>query len=263
MTSNAPKHDLAEFTVDRLCGPDEDSPEEGRAQLEFMNALTDFFRAVGVDATMADLNRKGHAFRDVPEAAAGWRIFREPGADGRRELQVAVEEETGDLMITTPLSDTAWEAMLEARRAPLSDAERAAESLRERFYARGGELFVQRFDAPDGLGEQDRMVMDLYVLDTEINNGGFAQYFDNTGGRDAERAAGELGVIGANSARGLVERAIALVGGPFGRELDARQSEAVDACAGQLGELDDAWYGLEDDIALLAMRHCVQDDNEA
>ncbi len=252
--------DLAEFTVERLCGSDEGSAEEASAQLAFLDGLQTWFREVGVAETIAVLNAAGHAFEDVQEAAAGWKIFREPGGDGKRELQVSVEDATGDILITTPLSDAAYAAMLAARRAPLGPEEQAREDLREQFYARGGELYVSRHESADSLEDCDRLLMTLYVLDMEINNGGFAQYFDNTGGRDAELAVELLTRIGAAKAADLVARAAALVGGPFGEALSAPQRAALDTRAESLDSLDDGWYALDEDIALLAMQHCQGGD---
>ena len=245
-----------EFPIGRLCAPDADAEVESRVHRQFLTALTASINGAGIEQTIDALNACGHSLMPVESGSGsqGWQIFRESGADGERDFQISIETETGDVMLTTPMSDGAWERMLASREAGLTPSEREEEARREAFYERGGKLFVERSDDASTLDERDYLLMALYMLDVEVNNGGFSQYFDNTGGRDAERALRYLRDVGAPKAQALLRRAVNMIVGPFGDALDDRQHEALDAHEAELGELDDAYYALDEDIALVSMR---------
>ena len=63
-----------------------------------------------------------------------------------------------------------------------------------------------------------------------------------------------LGEIGAVAAQSLLHRAIDFIGRPFNSELTDQQYGALDAHEGALGRLDDSYYDLNEDIALLAVQ---------
>jgi hypothetical protein len=55
-----------------------------------------------------------------------------------------------------------------------------------------------------------RAAWTLRVLDAEVNNGGFYQWFTNSSGQTTDLALEDLRLIGANQQAALIERAIAL-----------------------------------------------------
>ncbi len=56
--------------------------------------------------------------------------------------------------------------------------------------------------------EEQKVFTAIWRLESEVNNGGFTQYFENDGGETAGFAATALKRIGANQCAGIVERAV-------------------------------------------------------
>ena len=245
---------LDDFTIEYLCGSQLTPADETQRHHAFLNTLLIWLDAESPENTIKALNDKGHAFSAIPDAADGWKIYREPGANSERDFQISVEIATGDVMISTPMSDTAWKKLLATRKQGLTPKQQKLEALREQFYQRGGALFVERYDDADTLDNTERLIIVLYVLESEVNNGGFSQYFVNTGGYEAEQTIDFLGKIGAYNTQNLLVRAVDLVGGPFNIELTDQQYDALDTHESALNQLDNAFYDLDEDIAVLAMQ---------
>lgn len=228
--------------------------EQSRQQLDFIDTLRAWFDKIGIESTIAQLNAEGHSLAFFKKADGEWLIYREPLPDGKHELQISCIEDGSEIMVTTPMTDAAWEQMLQDRKRGLPPKEQAAELLRERFYARGGELYCTEDSAFEALTLSNQVLRALYVLDMEINNGGFSQYFSNTGGQHAEPSIDFLNEIGAEQTASLLSRAMDLIGSPKGTELSEKQMDALDQNEAALEALDDKYYAMEEDIALLVMQ---------
>lgn len=124
-------------------------------------------------------------------------------------------------------------------------------SLFEAFEAACGR---HRSVAFENLSEIDRILVSIWALEGDVNNGGFRQYYFNTSGDTAHYAPAALRAIGARVMAEIVERANSLFG-PSGPPIsrDERQ-EALLALthSEQLwDELDRLFYAYPDDISFL------------
>lgn len=112
-------------------------------------------------------------------------------------------------------------------------------------------------DGLHGLTEVERTVCAVWIVDSEVNNGGFDQYFFNSSGDIYPEVPDALERIGAPRAASLARRAIAAF--PSGQpalENFARQDQLLSLTEQNdafFEELDQAWYTeIEDLEALLA-----------
>lgn len=252
--------DLAQLTPAYLSASERSSEEQSQRQREFLEAISPWFAEAGIAATIEALNAHGHKLEFISEADGGWLIYREPLPDGDHELQLSCLKDGSEIMLTTPMTDAAWERELQERKQNLSSTQRADEELRERFYARGGALFQKEPEDFNSLSISEQVLLALFTLDIEVNNGGFAQYFSNTGGQHAEKSIEGLQEIGATQIAELLRQATELVGPPFSDALTDRQMNALDANENAVGDLDDAYYASDEDLALLAMRWVLETD---
>ena len=105
------------------------------------------------------------------------------------------------------------------------------------------------------LSEVDRILVAIWALEAEVNNGGFDQLFFNSTGELAFYAPTALNAIGANEMARIVAAANAKfgeAGPPRGR--DERQSRLFAITNDKddtFAELDDCFYAYPDDIAAL------------
>jgi len=111
----------------------------------------------------------------------------------------------------------------------------------------------------DALSERDQILVAIWGLEADVNNGGFDQYYYNGSGDQAWFAPTALKTIGAYRMASIVERANAIfgVGGPP-REPDERQSALfalTDADEDAWENLDREFYGYPDDIGALLIAH--------
>ena len=105
------------------------------------------------------------------------------------------------------------------------------------------------------LSSAERVFYCVWMLEAEVNNGGFEQFFGNTAGDIAEDVPAALRAIGAGHTAVLVEQANAVFG-PAGppADWDAREdliAEFDDATRERLDELDQAFYEYRDNLSEL------------
>ena len=101
---------------------------------------------------------------------------------------------------------------------------------------------------PRTLNEAQRCLVAFGSLRTQVNNGGFSQYFFNSSGDLAPDAVAAAAVMGAHDVATLLSRAMALLGDPYPRELALRQErleELEDAAEEPFETLDLDYYQLE------------------
>jgi len=99
----------------------------------------------------------------------------------------------------------------------------------------------------------------VWELEAEVNNGGFDQYFSNTSGRDAPRAAAALRAIGAFKCAQIVEAAVGRIDE---RGLDwpndARRRQALTKFdADRFSDLDERFFAYPDPLSALLYRFVV------
>jgi hypothetical protein len=95
----------------------------------------------------------------------------------------------------------------------------------------------------------------IWELESQVNNGGFSQYFENHSGETAEFAPIALRSIGADRCAAIVERALRTVT-PDAMPTDYDQRQRVlevldDARRNVLDDLDEAFYTYPDDLTEL------------
>lgn len=86
------------------------------------------------------------------------------------------------------------------------------------------------------LGDSDRVFAAIWMLEAELNNGGFSQWMFNSLGDHAELSVAALRTVGAGEAAQVCERFFSIL--PGGRPLPergARQAQ-LDAAVSALGE---------------------------
>jgi hypothetical protein len=102
----------------------------------------------------------------------------------------------------------------------------------------------------------------VWELESEVNNGGFHQYFFNSSGRHGPEVAAGLDSIGAAKCAELVRQAIDVVGPDFpwpdiGERRRALRTARPELEA-ELDALDNAFYAYPDDLAALLDSYIAQ-----
>ena len=116
---------------------------------------------------------------------------------------------------------------------------------------------VARFEGSrfDDLTESDRVLVTLWGLEADVNNGGFDQYFFNSSGDQAFFAEHALRLIGAGQMAGIVARAVQLFGKAGVPRNRADRQSALDRVRDENGELlddlDNQFYAYPDDVSAL------------
>ena len=111
----------------------------------------------------------------------------------------------------------------------------------------------------EALSQRDQILVTIWGLEADVNNGGFDQYYFNGSSNQAWFAPTALRTIGAHNMASIAERANAMFG-EAGPSLDRveRQSalsEITDAVEGAWENLDREFYAYPDDIAALLASH--------
>ncbi len=129
-------------------------------------------------------------------------------------------------------------------------------ALNEAIMAKGeyGENFA-------ALTEAERVLCLVDILEMEVNNGGFEQYFDNSSGDHVPETVGALRAIGADWAAELLEKALAPFGDSYPADRDERlgvtDSWGEDApCYALWDECDDVFYAAEADGKMGLVSYC-------
>jgi hypothetical protein len=105
----------------------------------------------------------------------------------------------------------------------------------------------------EALTPAERVFVDVWGLEAEVNNGGFGQYFVNSDGDHAGTVVAALVAIGATKAAEIVQRAVVAAFGAAGPTLDrtARRESIRTLPEGTFENLDRAFYRYPDDLTAL------------
>ena len=106
---------------------------------------------------------------------------------------------------------------------------------------------------------RDRILVVIWGIEAEVNNGGFDQYYFNGAGEHARFVPAALHEIGAHKMAQIVERANALFR-PDGPPVDGDEREdalfkITDDIEGAWDQLDREFQAYPDDIAALLVKH--------
>lgn len=105
-----------------------------------------------------------------------------------------------------------------------------------------------------------KMLYATWVVETEVNNGGFEQYFANTEGRTAEAALEGFKLVGAKQHARLLAAAMAIRAKSQGEtsaahEGASRETPPESSEHTTLDGLDSKYYGLKEDLSALRVRY--------
>ena len=115
-------------------------------------------------------------------------------------------------------------------------------------------LDINDVQSLEGLSVRERTGFCIYLLEMEVNNGGFHQFILNSSGQFALQTVDALQKIGADKTASLLGKAISIAcPGGYPRDSSLHQSLLMDfdTVSDELYELDKEFYKYEDDLALL------------
>jgi len=103
--------------------------------------------------------------------------------------------------------------------------------------------------------EPQKVFSAIWALESQVNNGGFLQYFASSDGDTANYAPTALRAIGAHACAGVVERALRVASGsPLAESQEAREAlveSLSDAAREQLDGLDTEFFAYPDNLTEL------------
>ncbi len=107
-------------------------------------------------------------------------------------------------------------------------------------------------DVMKKLNEYERLFFVTQMLEQEVNNGGFSQFFYNSSGNFANELVDAFTKIGALKTAEICKKAVAVFEGKVPEDRAERQNllETLD-CEDILAECDNAFYEYEDDLESL------------
>ena len=121
----------------------------------------------------------------------------------------------------------------------LTAAQRPRHAVQERFYERYLAIGRRAYaDPPGRISAVERRLLLVGELEADVNNGGFSQYLFNKGARRARAALAALKAIGARRTAAMLAAA-----------MKPGVTEA------RLAALDERFYEVPEDLAVLAARH--------
>jgi Domain of unknown function (DUF4375) len=116
------------------------------------------------------------------------------------------------------------------------------------------ELSEKIFRQTEQFNEAQKVFARVWLLEAEVNNGGFDQFFFNSSGDEAAETPDALDTIGAHQAAELARRANSVFpdGGPS-KDRQARQAQldSLDSANESLSELDAEFYEYPDNLTSL------------
>ena len=107
-------------------------------------------------------------------------------------------------------------------------------------------------DTMEKLNEYERIFYVVQILEQEVNNGGFFQFFYNSSGDHSNEIVDAFTKIGAHKTAEICKKALAVFSSKVPADREERQNllESLD-CEDVFDECDDAFYDYEDDLEAL------------
>lgn len=125
---------------------------------------------------------------------------------------------------------------------------------------------TELFDDFENLNEAEKTFLYVEILETEINNGGFDQYFFNSSGNYSQETLEALKKIGAIKTAKIVEEAYSYFPeSPIPKNNEKRREilENIDAQTTEKWiELEDAFYLYQENIGSLVLEYVKNNKNE-
>lgn len=105
------------------------------------------------------------------------------------------------------------------------------------------------------LSDAEKVFYMIYDLEGEVNNGGFMQFFDNSGGKFANETSAALRKIGADKTAVICDKAISALGVKMPTDWEERRAMLDDVLTDEIGEVlsrcDNAFYEYPDNLVEL------------
>jgi hypothetical protein len=252
--------DLSKFSLEAIESLDLSEPHgdqlKGEIELAVLEAMNENGEK-GLREAIRTLNQYGHRLTLVARDGE-LSEYSEILSDGVRTFQIraCVSDEFSYV-------DARYDAVDGVGMTPEDEA---LESLRQAFYQRYVEI-VSNTDT-DRFAELEEAVRHIYaigLLQGEVSDGGFSQYFWNTDGQLAAATLEILKRIGAKECASLLHRAIKLYGPPPTDDLDEwydRLEKAESEHQATLEELDGGFYESIDDLPVLVMNYLQAEGHE-
>ena len=125
---------------------------------------------------------------------------------------------------------------------------------------------AELYDDFENLNEAEKTFLYVEILEAEINNGGFVQYFFNSSGDHANEVLESLKKIGALKTAKLIEEACSYFPeNPIPKDNEKRHKilENIDPQTSEKwNELEDKFYLYEENIGGLALKYVRQNKTE-
>ncbi len=105
-----------------------------------------------------------------------------------------------------------------------------------------------------------QMLYSTWILEGEVNNGGFHQYFWNTEGKHAQMALAGYRMVGAKAYANITERAIETYETEKKQQQKFKDKGTVDAFSesneeSKLDALDNEFYKLKEDVSAMRVKY--------
>jgi hypothetical protein len=118
----------------------------------------------------------------------------------------------------------------------------------------------------ESLSHPEKVLHHIYWLESEVNNGGFDQFFINSSGDYALDTPSALDEIGAHHTANLVKRAIYLFPGGLAsrnREQRIEQLDSMDeTIRDKFGDFDSEFFEYRDPLEELQVKYMVANKNQ-
>ena len=116
------------------------------------------------------------------------------------------------------------------------------------------------------LSEAERIFYITQILEMEVNNGGFSQFFYNSSGDFSNELVGAFTAIGANTTASICQKAIDAFGRDIPVDRDERQEMLDELESDELDEIleecDNAFFAYEDDLNELNYNFVVKNKEQ-
>jgi len=114
-------------------------------------------------------------------------------------------------------------------------------------------------DSIDKLNEHERVIFITQILEGEVNNGGFSQFFYNSSGDFSNEIVDAFTKIGATKTVKICRKALSVFRGEIPSDREKRE-ELLDHlnCDAVFDKCDNAFYEYEDDLESLNRAYIMQ-----
>jgi hypothetical protein len=252
--------ELSKFSLEAIESLDLSEPQVDKLKVELELAVLEGMNEngeKGLQEAIRTLNQYGHRLTLVAREGE-LSEYSEVLSDGARTFQIraCVSDEFSYV-------DARYDAVDGVEMTPEDEA---LESLRQNFYERYVDIVSKAdMDRFPELEDAARHIYAIGLLQGEVCDGGFSQYFWNTDGQLAAATLEILRRIGAKECSSLLHRAIKLYGPPPTDDLDEwydRLEKAESEHEATLEELDGGFYESIDDLPVLVMNYLQAEGHE-